>query len=297
MENKCICKYPPFPKRLMVEVTNICNQKCIFCANSKSVRKKGIVEYEMVQKVISDAYKLGARELSFHAMGEPLICKELPQCVKVAKDIGYEYVYIDTNGALAIPDVINPVIDAGIDSIKFSISGATRETYKMIHGRDDFDIVIDNIKKVSDYKANTGKKVRLITDFVENSNNACEIEVFKKMMNPLVDEVWSHEVLNQGGNMVEDNMKIGGTTYVSIPCIEIFDRMVIMWNGDVTACCMDFDSNLVYGNAYANSLEEIWHNDCITKLREMHLNDEVKGTLCYNCVYSARSEIRKINEI
>lgn len=297
MRSECICKHPPFPRRLMIEVTNICNHRCVFCANSKSIRKRGTADIGMVQEVITEAYQLGARELSFHAMGEPLLYKELPKCVQMAKNIGYEYVYIDTNGALAAPDVINPIIDAGIDSIKFSISGATRETYKKMHGRDDYDIVINNIKQVSFYKNNMNKKLKLITDFVKNSNNAYEIEMFEKTMQPLVDEVWSHEVLNQGGNMVEDNKEIGGTTYVTIPCNEVFDRMVVMWNGDVTAYCMDFDSNLVYGNVQEDSLEEVWHNECVTKLREMHLHGRVDGTLCYNCAYSVGTEIQAISNM
>ena len=36
-------------------------------------------------------------------------------------------------------------INNGLDSIKFSIHGGTSETYKKIHGKNDFERVIKNL--------------------------------------------------------------------------------------------------------------------------------------------------------
>ena len=48
---------PPFPKTMLLEVSNICNHTCAFCANSKSDRKKGFVDKEFAKRIISEAYK------------------------------------------------------------------------------------------------------------------------------------------------------------------------------------------------------------------------------------------------
>ena len=45
-----------------------------------------------------------------------------------------------SNGALATPEKIRAVIDAGLDSIKFSINAPERKMYAFIHGKDDFDM-------------------------------------------------------------------------------------------------------------------------------------------------------------
>lgn len=45
-----------FPKRIMLEVTNLCNNKCVFCASSISGRKRGIIENEFAKKIIAEAY-------------------------------------------------------------------------------------------------------------------------------------------------------------------------------------------------------------------------------------------------
>ena len=65
------------------------------------------------------------------------------QFVKKAKQLGIKRVYITTNGALANIEKVTKCIDAGLDSIKFSINASNREEYKTVHGYDDFDKVIN----------------------------------------------------------------------------------------------------------------------------------------------------------
>ena len=52
---------------------------------------------------MQDSFDCGARELGFYTTGEPFIYKNIEKDYKKSKDIGFEYTYISTNGALAIP--------------------------------------------------------------------------------------------------------------------------------------------------------------------------------------------------
>lgn len=49
-------------------------------------------------------------------MGETCLCKNPKTYVSVAKREGYKYIYLDTNEALAVSEVILSVIDAELDS-------------------------------------------------------------------------------------------------------------------------------------------------------------------------------------
>ena len=42
-------------------------------------------------------------------------------------------------------------MDAGLDSIRVSVNAADRDTYKELHGTDDFDNVLNNIKFLHQY--------------------------------------------------------------------------------------------------------------------------------------------------
>ena len=57
-----------------------------------------------------------AREIGFYTTGEPFVYKGIEDIDK--KEIGYEYTYVSTNGALATPSRAKKVIESGIDSIK-----------------------------------------------------------------------------------------------------------------------------------------------------------------------------------
>ena len=49
---------PFFPKTMLLEVSNICNHACAFCANSKSDRKKGFIEKKFAMQILSEAIRL-----------------------------------------------------------------------------------------------------------------------------------------------------------------------------------------------------------------------------------------------
>lgn len=279
-------EYELFPKRIMLEVTNHCNHNCVFCANSKMKRKKRVIDIDLAKKIIVEARENGAEELSFHGMGEPLICKELVEYVKLAKQVGYEYLYIDTNGALATPEVINPLIDAGLDSVKFSISGASRSIYEKVNGKDDFDIVMRNLENLSKYKAENGLKFKLWAYFAENTYNKEEAAIFQRRLEKIVDKVIISPINSQGGEMYEENksIQINNTFPLQpFPCREVFDRMVILCDGRITACCMDFEGQMVYGDSNSDSLLEAWNTEVIRAIRRQHLGVEKLNKLCALC--------------
>ncbi len=112
----------PIPKNMLLEVTNACNHKCIFCANSKSTKRQRIIDDKFAYRILKEAYELGTREVGFYGTGEPLINNNLEKYIKYAKEIGYEYTYITTNGALLTEERMKKIVESGIDSIKFSFN-------------------------------------------------------------------------------------------------------------------------------------------------------------------------------
>ena len=68
-------------------------------------------------------------------------------------------------------------------------------------------------------------------------------------------------------------------------CAEPFKRLTLRSNGDTLPCCSFYAVDLVIGNWKENSLEEIWNNDKMEELREIHkTGDYQKNNVCKNCV-------------
>ncbi|MBD5555761.1 MAG: radical SAM protein [Roseburia sp.] len=281
----------PFPKSMLLEVSNICNHTCAFCANSKSDRKKGFIEKKFAMQILSEAYKLGTREVGFYATGEPLTDKNLETYISYAKEIGFEYVYITTNGALFDSQRIHSIIEAGIDSIKFSINGANREDYLLIHGKDDFDKVIENLKYLSELRH--AHKYKLYISFIMTRQTVATKEKFEHEYGKYVDDIVFLNCINQSGYMHELNELLaiddaaGGYNIDGI-CPMVFNKLHVTYDGYLTMCCADFQNYLAIADLKKESLQEAWNNQYAQKLRKCHLNHKLEGTICANCIYNHR---------
>ena len=274
-----------FPPEIMIEATNCCNNKCFFCGSTVSKRKRGFIDEQLMLRLISEAYDNGARKISFHGMGEPCLCKSLACYVGAAKRKGYTYIYLDTNGALATPDVIFPVIDEGLDSLKFSIHAATSETYKTITNNDAFLQVKENFVKVSNYIKEENINCKLIGYFAESTINSHELDAFRDMFEPHASELWIYPIHNASG-IKPDNSNFSVSENVAstkkIPCIEL-DRMIINWEGKAIACSTDWSGSLIYGDANICSLEELWNCEKILQIRKEHTNIKSLSEICKKC--------------
>ena len=76
--------------------------------------------------------------------------------------------------------------------IKFSIHGGTPETYKSIHGKDDFERVIKNLKMVDKYRKENNKNLKIYVAMVETFANKSETETLRKIVESHIDG-WDHK--------------------------------------------------------------------------------------------------------
>lgn len=132
VESEVFCENPPFPRELTIDINNRCNHKCYFCANTK-IKKYASLDTDIIYDVMQQCVKNGSTDLALQATGDPFMDKRLVNIVDKAKSLGFKYVYLNTNGALATPSKVRPLINAGLDSIKFSISAANRKDYYCDH--------------------------------------------------------------------------------------------------------------------------------------------------------------------
>lgn len=286
---------PDFPKNMLLEVTNACNHSCVFCANSKMTRKKSLIDFNFACRILKEAYDLGTREVGFYSTGEPLINKDLEQYIKLAKDIGYEYVYITTNGALLMPERARSIVESGIDSIKFSINAGTKEKYLAIHGQDNFEEVYNNLKYLFEYRKEHELNFKIFVSCILTKYTAVEKEMFVEKFNKISDDIVFLNCKNQCGVMYEINnlLEVENTedspmsTYCPLP----FNKLHITCEGYITACCADFQNYLAVADLNNTKLIDAWNNEIFIQLRRRHIENTLEGTLCFNCVENKNDKI------
>ena len=280
---------PPFPKEILIDISSLCNHACNFCSNVK-MSKKTHASNELVYRALKEAQEEGSEAVGLYATGEPFLNKNLEDFIKYAKEVGFKYVFVTTNGAAATPKRIENAIENGLDSIKFSIHGGTRETYIKIHGKDDFDRVIKNLKFVDEYRKKKGKKIKIYVSMVETFANSSETEILKKIVENYIDEWDLKKMFNSCGTMPENN-KIGeiqennirGRGHFGV-CFQPFGSFTITPEGFVSGCVLDYHKALIVGDYNKKSLKEIWHSKTYQEWRQRHIDGKTKGSICYNCI-------------
>jgi cytidyltransferase-like protein len=282
------CLEPPFPySNFLIETSNACNHECIFCAHQKMTRKVGKIKPDFVYDILAQAYALGTREVGFYATGEPFLVPELPLYIEKAKEIGYKYTYLTTNGVLATPEKIRTVIDAGLDSIKFSINAPEKKMYKFIHGRDDFDTVMENLRYLNDYRIESGKRYKIfITGILTRFTEYMKDDYFS-VFKGLADEIVFKNVYNQGGYMpeIETMLKCYSDNESYRRCNLPFDAISVTYEGYLSVENADYENMLVVGDLNKVSLKDAWYGEKMKQIRQAFIDDKLDGLVCDGCVH------------
>lgn len=286
---------PPFPTNALIELTNGCNHACIFCKNSHQIRHTTYLEIKKYYSFIKQAVGLGLKEVGLYATGEPFMTKNLHEYIRVAKDLGIKRVYITTNGALASINKIKKCVENGLDSIKFSINASNREDYNEIHGYDDFNKVLNNVKDIYEWKIKNKINLQLLGSCVLVPSKPYTKEQHTKLFGKYFDDILYNKSQSQGGQkfdipLQEKNLRGVFTAQKIVhdkdlqPCSMVFNRYHLTAEGYLTACCVDYNLNLVYSDLDEEKLESAWQNEFIRNLRLKHINKNLDGTICKQCL-------------
>ena len=289
---------PPFPSNLMVELSNACNHACIFCANPKMTRTRRRIDSELLGSILVQARKLGTTKVGFYTTGDPFAHTGLEDFIGQAKDLDYEYTYISTNGSLATPERITAAVDAGLDSAKFSINAGSRQTYRLIHGRDDWDTVVANLRFLLAYREKLRRELRVGITYVVTDQNRHECEDFRIRFGPLVDDICFSECGHQSGYMHENGDSVAAECTAipeKTPCWMLFSRAHVTCEGYLTLCCVDYQNYLAVADLNGVGLKEAWESALFKEMRKRHLRNDVKGTLCWNCIHDGNGPVEPLD--
>ena len=280
---------PPFPRQIQIETSNICNHGCLFCAYTLMKRPKRVIDHELFQRLVREAYECGAREIGLFAGAEPLTCRSIEEFVRFCHRVGYEYQYISTNGAIGQPEQLGRLLDAGLSSIKFSVNGGDRETYRKVHLRDDFDKVLSSIRFVNAYRQKLSREIFLGVSFVAMGDTAHTFKNLTQLIGSEVDEIIYYEAANQSGQMPAFPLPPYRDCHLP------FNKAHFSVEGFLKACCNDYENLLAIEDLNRMSLKEAWHSPRFREFRRRHIEDDLEGTVCANCIRSSVSSPHALN--
>jgi radical SAM protein with 4Fe4S-binding SPASM domain len=279
-----------FPSLILhIEPTNICNANCVTCPNKSQTRKLGFMGYDLYCRIVDQSQELGIREIRHSLLGEPLLDKSLSRKIAYARSKGIENT-VFTNTSLLTKKRVLELIEAGLDNIYASIDTASKEKFENTRKGLDFNTVRDNIIRCVEIRNSLNiNKPRLLLNFIVTKDNENEVEPFLHFWEGKVDHInispahnFSGEVdVNSSETSIYSRLR---SKFYLVPCYYIWNFMFVLWNGDVSACCLDYDGKLIFGNVRESSLKHIWYGEKAWTLRNKHLNGDIEDIFqCQNC--------------
>ena len=310
LQTKNCDAYSVFPdfkgKTMNIEIVNMCNEKCIYCEYSAQGlhRQGGFIDDELFYKVTKEAKELGITDVGLYITGEPFLNPLLDKYIYyLKKELKFDYVYLSTNGILCTSDNLIKVVEAGIDSIKFSVSSSERENFKKHHGVDAFDKVLDNIKFAYKYREENQLDYALYMFCIITRYNEHEKEKMKELYEKYVDEIVCLNVISSPyvkgvRELLGTQMREAGLTEIicmenlTLPCEELFNKIVVNAEGYLCVCCHETRSGYTcVENLHEISLKDAVYGEKMKKIRQMHIDKKICGTICEDCISGSIHEI------
>ncbi len=290
----------PAPKSVKVELTAACDFRCWFCATGKNLRPKSHMDFEDFKRYAKELRADGVEKLGLFYLGESFLYKQLPEAIEFAKkECGFPWVFLTTNGRMATKERVKMCMEAGLDSLKFSLNWANRQQCIDDAGVDAFDVILNNVAAAratrDRVEQETGYFCELSASSIKyDGEQEAQLADVIETIRPFVDEHYYLPLFSQKTLITGDaegrgyrpragNIgRIGGEVD-PLPCWVVFKETFITFNGDVAACCFSHDKDFVMGNMKDNSFMEIWNSAGFQNLRTAHINKDVTGTPCENC--------------
>ncbi len=279
-----IKKTTEYPPNLQIEVSSMCNLRCIMCYqhdktfSSKKNGHMGIMNFDLFKKII-DEIEGNVEAVTFASRGEPTLNPELDKFLKYCegKFLGLK---INTNATMFNEKIINTLLSSDLETLVLSIDAADKEMYEKIRINSNFDKIIKNLELFRNIKENNYKdsklKVRISGVLINDKQNLNDI---KKFYEKFADEFafvnynpWESSYENEINN-------------ISTPCSDLWRRMFVWWDGKVNPCDYDYKSTLSAWNAKDLSIKDIWTSVEYEDLRNKHLSNRRKEIEpCKRCI-------------
>ncbi|AFA49232.1 putative tungsten-containing aldehyde ferredoxin oxidoreductase cofactor-modifying protein [Acetobacterium woodii DSM 1030] len=133
-----------YPRRLVFELTNLCNLSCVMCGRNDAEFEPTVFDLDWMEKFNSVLKHV--EEVTLMGWGEPTVH---PKFIKILEKMDKYNVrkYFCTNG-MKLDEIKSALFDYNVDLIAVSLDGADAESNSKIRVGSDFDKIINSLKEI-----------------------------------------------------------------------------------------------------------------------------------------------------
>ncbi len=194
------------PRSLYLETTNRCDSECRTCVRTFRTQEPAAdLTLARVQAIVAQFPALD--RVVLHGIGEPLLNREIFDIVAYLK-ARVPLVLFNSDAISLTARRADRLIESGLDEYRVSMDAATPETYRRIRGVDQFDRVVENVRRLVERSRDLGRATPHVSLwFTASRANLDELPEFVRLAADLrITEVYVQRLVFNGlGLATEEN--------------------------------------------------------------------------------------------
>ena len=280
-------------KNIGIEVTSICNAKCVICPRETHYKiKPSTMPLKLYKKIVNDLHgnKI-EKTVRLSVIGDPSCDKFLIERLRYNKKhaSGLDVVVLSNMGAWRNDYTDRIVEEVLLSKMRFSVFAVSEQASLKIYGnKSQAGKARKNIEYFINKNNKKGRPIPTLMYTLLLEDNKNEMDELKKIYYDSMDEfeVWQpHSWSNIFPKLREIKEK-------RRKCYRIEDfEPSIKFNGDICACSMDINHTIKYGNLSDSTIEEIYNSDSYKYYRDLNREGLIETLdTCRNCSFLNEDE-------
>lgn len=275
------------PLHLDMELTSHCNLACPMCWQSGSMTTpKGSMDPALFRRIVDTGVGLGLSAIKLQIRGESTLHPEIVGLTRHAKDAGVMDVQLTTNGTVlgTKPTLLEDMLISGLDKLIFSIDPAHDASAREIYGENKAPDLRQVVARAMELReaSGIGKPILRIQTFAQPAQSVDDRLAEIEAEFPHADEYFINPLWNSQWDV--DSIPGLSADYDLLPCVHLWTRLAIYWDGMAYLCPRDYECRYPMGDANRQSVSDIWLGEPMMAMRRAHL-DGRRGehALCGHC--------------
>ncbi len=271
----------PRPLYVHLEINNTCDLDCVMCPRDRLTRRLTLMGDGLCRSIVPQLAGMGISYVKLFLFGEPLCHPRLAQLAAYTRENGIAPI-VNTNAYSLTEDRSRELLDAGLETIIFSVDGVTPKTYSLIRRGSDLERVRSNIHRFLELASARNDRPTTVMQYAVSKLNEHEVEDFRRFWVGKMDRLNFTRITEYAG--IEGLKTYEYKTLNRRPCPDTWSKMVILADGTVTTCCLDLNGELGMGDANKTPLKDIWRSPEWGAIRLAHQRMELSGyPICDTC--------------
>lgn len=292
----------PAPRSVKIELSPRCNYRCGFCAlRTREHQPKSDMDFDLFKRITTEMRDAGVGEIGLFYLGEsfmnpPLLIDAIRWC---KQELDIPYVFLTTNGSLCTEKWLERAMEAGLDSLKFSVNAADETQFAEVVGvsTKHFERALKHIEIARRVRDDGHYKCGLYASSIryDGEQQAKMQQLITERVLPYVDEHYWLPLYSMGSIATQREAELGfrptagnqgrlANLREPLPCWSAFTEGHVRADGGLSLCCFDSDGRFVVGDLTRQSFMEAWNSPEFQRIRAAHLAKDVRGTVCEACV-------------